>query len=96
MCGSGSSTEPKMVDAGEAVADEDIKTSAIAQARIDAGRSEAEDARMKQLPAILFRFQAPPPSRRGADRPAAPDVAVRGPRPRSTLLPPFRKPELLR
>eukprot|EP00873_Tetraselmis_striata_P018306 jgi/Tetstr1/438570/TSEL_027121.t1 len=49
MCGSGSPTEPKMVNAGKVAHVEGVETAATAQARIEVGRREAEDARMSQL-----------------------------------------------
>eukprot|EP00873_Tetraselmis_striata_P042513 jgi/Tetstr1/462777/TSEL_007728.t1 len=59
MSGSGSMTDPKMVDAGKAAVVESVETSAIGQARTEAGRREAEDESMRQfIRARLYRFFA--------------------------------------
>eukprot|EP00873_Tetraselmis_striata_P014532 jgi/Tetstr1/434796/TSEL_023846.t1 len=46
MFSNGSHIDPKMVEIDKAVAIEGVKTSATAQARIEAGRREAEDPRI--------------------------------------------------
>eukprot|EP00873_Tetraselmis_striata_P009341 jgi/Tetstr1/429605/TSEL_019503.t1 len=61
MSGSGSPTDPKMVDAGKAAAVEGVETFAIAQERIEMERRAADDVRMTQLiHELLSRFFGTP------------------------------------